>query len=520
MLGTIIKWLGLLGAALLIGSCGGGSAPDTWPPQPQAAAATQPAITATQLMDWAEAHYPQYFAPGGQAQGYLAPYTYRYYPQTHNYLGVSTGSSDVAIYVYGDINGWAATPLRVGTLADYGCTVLPQDCAAPGAPVIGTATAGDASASIAFAAPASAGSSAITRYDATCTAGTGFVSTGTAASSPISVTGMTNNKQYSCTVTATNSWGTGPASGGVNVTPAAAVAQTPLLALAANTTISLDTCGGTVGAGVPDFYKNYFRCSNRSLSADGKSVVFSFYSLPPYSSPYYPTSHPNYLAWATDRAQSVQCGAGQKPGTNGCYLKNPNTLAQQSFTLTIPLNPVARGIDVNASASQINNTSGDPLDYSGAVIGVATNGIGLFSAFAAPGDDINQEAYTFDSHEGHPQGSGVYHYHAYSPGPLEVMRKAGFSTSVTPGSPAGGVEFYGITCDGVPILGVTELDGTTPAGLLDAQGGHVHDMKDKAGTTHFTGRYHVHLSPSPIGTNTKAYRFVPELRYYSTCTSS
>jgi hypothetical protein len=284
--------------------------------------------------------------------------------------------------------------------------------------------------------------------------------------------------------------------------------------------VCLDTCGGTVGAGVPDFYKNYFMCSNRSLSADGQSVIFSFYSLPPYNSPYYPSSHPNYLAWATDRSQSVQCGAGQSPGTGGCYLKNPNTVAQQAFTLTIPLNPVSRGINVNASASQIDNTSGDPLDYSGAVAGVATNGVALFSAFAAPGDNIALEAYTFDSHEGHPQGSGGYHYHAYSPAPLEVMKKAGFTTSTTPGSPAGGVEFYGIACDGTLVFGATELDGTTPAGALDAQGGHTHDLKDKAGTLHFSGRYHVHLSPSPIGTNTKAYRYTPELRYYSTCNGS
>jgi hypothetical protein len=294
----------------------------------------------------------------------------------------------------------------------------------------------------------------------------------------------------------------------------------PLLALSSNTTVSLDSCGGTIGAGVPEFYRNYFMCSNRSLSADGNSIVISFYSLPPYTSPYYPATHPNYLAFATDRAQSVQCGNGQQPGTGGCYLKNPNTLAQQSFTLTIPLNPTARGIDVNASASQVDNTSGDPLDYTGAVMGVAANGVALFSAFAAPGDDIAEEAYTFDSHEGHPQNSGVYHYHAYSPAPLEVMRKAGFTTSITPGAPAGGVEFYGITCDGVLILGATELDGTTPVGALDAQGGHAHDLKDKAGTQHFSGRYHVHLSPSPVGTNSKAYRYTPELRYYSTCNSS
>ena len=345
------------------------------------------------------------------------------------------------------------------------------------------------------------------------TRGTAIAAAVTSSATAAALTLIGVNDSFSTT-------GTGTATPTTPTTPTTPVtSSTPLLGLSSNTSITLDSCGGTIGTGVPAFYRDYFMCSNRSLSADGNSVVISFYSLPPYTSPYYPSTHTNYLAWATDRAGSRQCTTGQSPGTNGCYSKNPNTLAQQSYTLTIPLNPVSRGINVNSSASQIDNTSGDPLDYTGAVIGVATNGIALFSAFAAPGDSIATEAYTFDSHEGHPQNTGVYHYHAYSPAPLEVLRKKGFTTSITPGAPAGGVEFYGITCDGVLLFGTTELDGTTPVGALDAQGGHTHDLKDKTGTVHFSNRYHVHLSPSPIGTNTKAYRYVPELRYYSTCTS-
>jgi hypothetical protein len=298
--------------------------------------------------------------------------------------------------------------------------------------------------------------------------------------------------------------------------------STSLLSLAANQLISLDSCGGTVGAGVPAFYKNYFLCSDRKLSDDGKSVVFTFYGLPPYSSPYYSSSHPNHVSYSADRGLSLLCSTGQTPGVlSGCFTPNPNTITQNTFTLTIPLTPTARGIDVNASAAQIDNTSGDALDYATSVMGVAANGVALFSAFAAPGDDILDEAYTFDSHEGHPQNSGVYHYHAYSPGPLAVMVKQGYNTSTTPGSPsAGGVEFYGITCDGVLLLGATELDGSTPSGTLDAQGGHVHDIVDKSGTKHFSSRYHVHLSPRAIGSNSKAYRFAPELQYYSTCITS
>jgi hypothetical protein len=92
--------------------------------------------------------------------------------------------------------------------------------AAPGAPTIGTATAGPASASVTFTAPANLGVPAtITSYTVTSSPG-GL--TGTGASSPITVSGLTNGTAYTFTVTATNATGTGPASAASNsVTPVA-----------------------------------------------------------------------------------------------------------------------------------------------------------------------------------------------------------------------------------------------------------------------------------------------------------
>lgn len=87
----------------------------------------------------------------------------------------------------------------------------------PNAPTIGTATAGDTLATVAFTAPTDVGGGAITGYTATSSPG-GFTGTGTA--SPITVSGLTNGSSYTFTVVATNSYGTSAASAASNsVTP-------------------------------------------------------------------------------------------------------------------------------------------------------------------------------------------------------------------------------------------------------------------------------------------------------------
>lgn len=85
----------------------------------------------------------------------------------------------------------------------------------PGAPTIGTATAGDTKATVNFTAPMNDGGSAITGYTVTCGA-----ITANGVASPIVVTGLTNGTPYSCSVVATNTFGSSSASGTVMVTPA------------------------------------------------------------------------------------------------------------------------------------------------------------------------------------------------------------------------------------------------------------------------------------------------------------
>ena len=129
--------------------------------------------------------------------------------------GTSITYTPTASYTGSDSFTYTATN-ATGTSAPATVTIT-VNAAVPGAPTIGTATAGDQQASVTFTAPTDTGSAPITGYEVTVQPGGTKVS-GTA--SPITVPGLTNGQAYTFTVAAKNSAGTGAASSPSNsVTP-------------------------------------------------------------------------------------------------------------------------------------------------------------------------------------------------------------------------------------------------------------------------------------------------------------
>lgn len=119
----------------------------------------------------------------------------------------------------------AVNEIGIGAISKRSATVTPLDV--PDAPAIGTATAGDAFATVRWVAPASDGGSTITGYSVRATTASGVVALtqAVAADATSVVLSLTNGISYSFDVFAVNALGAGPGSApSATVTP---VAPTP-----------------------------------------------------------------------------------------------------------------------------------------------------------------------------------------------------------------------------------------------------------------------------------------------------
>jgi hypothetical protein len=326
--------------------------------------------------------------------------------------------------------------------------------AVPGAPTIGAGTPGDASASVAFTAPANNGGAAITSYTASCTGG-GLTRSATGTTSPIVVTPLVNGTAYACSVTAANSVGTSAASATVSVTPAA----TPTANAGASTAgvlCTLSTNEFNDSASVKATSTSSWTCSttSRVLTANG---------IPDHE-------------------------VGTFPNAN-----NPNTISSQRVAATYTLLPSASsaaGIPTQIIGYALNGVKFDPgtagtCDNSGTSCNLAGGG-GTWRMEA-----LGQTSFRFgtDVNNAHVQPNGEYHYHGM---PEKTITKLGKGT---------GMALVGWAADGFPIY---------------ARYGYVRATDATSGTKVLTGSYRVKATPDAGRPATSLYAmgtFVQDWEY-------
>lgn len=198
---------------------------------------------------------------------------------------------------------------------------------------------------------------------------------------------------------------------------------------------------------VPAVYLKIYGAT--SITNDGTYITIKTKDLPDHKSAYYPTTNALYEAFS-----------GTTFGGN-TFAKNPNSIIEQSGTFKIPVDP-----KLNAAHSAT------PLGP----IGIALNGVPFFNQYAGPSQPLTSEINSFDKYYGHPQQSGMYHYH------VEPF----YLTSVK--STKSGL--MGFLLDGFPVYGPQEENGTVVVNsMLDDYHGHTHATVDYP-----NGIYHYHFT--------------------------
>lgn len=121
------------------------------------------------------------------------------------------------------------------------------------------------------------------------------------------------------------------------------------------------------------------------------------------------------------------------------YDRNPNRISQQNVLLDLPANPVL--------AAQPGCAPG--------AVGILLSGVSLFNALDAPGRDAVAHE-TQDQCQGHPQVSGMYHYHNVSTC-VEKPRLANAHSALV-GYMVDGFGIYGRYGEGGKLLTSADLD--------------------------------------------------------------
>jgi hypothetical protein len=173
---------------------------------------------------------------------------------TSSFSGAVTGLAPDTLYYF---RAYAVNSAGTSTGVIFSTTTLRWTF--PGAPIIGTSSAGNATATVSFTAPIDNGGSMITGYIVTSSPG-GI--TGVGSTSPITVMGLTNGASYTFTVTATNAAGTGPASEATSPSVTPATVPDPPTAVSvvggpAQVTLSWSAPGFNGGSLITDYLVQY-----------------------------------------------------------------------------------------------------------------------------------------------------------------------------------------------------------------------------------------------------------------------
>lgn len=215
-----------------------------------------------------------------------------------------------------------------------------------------------------------------------------------------------------------------------------------LIACAAASTTNPKDDGSTTSANLPSVFNNF--TSDVKLALDGSTVVITATSVPNHRSPYFATSDSRYEAYN---------------GSNPNFVLNPNRIATQTMVLRIPVTPTVA-------------TTAQPTPLG--PIGVALNGVAIFNQYAAGRQPLAGEINSFDQYNGHPQQSGMYHYHVE---PLFLTQSRGKSG------------LLGFLLDGYPLYGPVENGKTLVSADLDEFHGHSHTTPEYP-----NGIYHYHVT--------------------------
>ena len=256
-------------------------------------------------------------------------------PTTPGYTDSGLGAGVTEYYEVQAVNGIGGGPVA-GPVSNGAATT-------PGAPTIGTATPGNASASVTFSAPSSDGGSSILSYTATSSPG-GL--TGTCASSPCTVSGLTNGLAYTFTVTATNAVGAGSASGSSNSVTPRTVPGAPTIG-----TATAGNASATLTFSAP--------ASNGGSSITGYTASWSGGSQACAGSPCNITGLTNGVSYSFTVAATNVAGTGPSSGSSNSVTP--------SAPATAPGAPNAGTID-NSQAGQLSITWSAPGSNGGSAI--------------------------------------------------------------------------------------------------------------------------------------------------------